>query len=353
MSRAGIMRGNWHWAGLAICAIAGVVLVGRIDLVGRDGQAASAVDDRAAVFEPAERALIAEYHAALRAAHDIDYRVLATAAGADLERAANAYFASAGVGTLSASGRGLLLVIDTSGDRVRLEVSTSLEGVYTDAFVAYVQSRQMAPFFAASRVADGILATTELIVARAQDAQAGQGFAAPMPARSMGGGASSAAPIGTGGVGPNEEPQPNARPAALAGLDPLQVVESYHDRMARRDARTDLPLYSRDTMAMLRGRVVTAAQMDNVERTYRDCTVDSVRIGSDTAVVRYRLAMRQCAPYFLRREDDEWKLDLTAMSTMIRFNHENEWRFRTPIADEYEFAFEDWRVDTDGFPRAP
>jgi uncharacterized protein len=92
--------------------------------------------------------------------------------------------------------------------------------------------------------------------------------------------------------------------------------------------------------------------MDNVARTYRGCTVDRVRIRSDAAVVRYRIEQRQCAPYFLRREDDAWKLDLTALSSVIRFNHENQWRFQPPLPDDYGFAFEDWRIDRNGFPHA-
>jgi uncharacterized protein len=232
---------------------------------------------------------------------------------------------------------------------VRLEVSTSLEGVYTDAFVAYVQNRQMVPFFAAGRVADGILATTELIVGRAQDASAGAAFAPSMPARSMGGGATAAVAIGTA-ADPSEDFKQQTQRVDVAHLGPLEVVETYHERMANRDARTDLPLYSSDTVTMLRDWTVTPAQMDNVARTYRSCVVDGVRIRNDAAVVRYRVDQRQCAPYFLRRENEAWKLDLSTLSAAIRFNHENQWRFQTPLPDDYGFAFEDWRIDRSGFP---
>jgi uncharacterized protein len=122
--------------------------------------------------------------------------------------------------------------------------------------------------------------------------------------------------------------------------------------MANRDARADLTLYSSGTVTMLRGWVVTPAQMDNIVRTYRGCIVDDVRLRSDAAVVRYRVDQRQCAPYFLRREDDAWKLDLTALSSAIRFNHENQWRFQMPLPEDYRFAFEDWRFDDKGFPHA-
>lgn len=348
------MRVPWSLAGLVIVAAGGILLlVGREDIAGlfERGDAASAVDDRARVLEPAENARIAEYHAALRAAYDIDYRVLATDAGANLEHTARDYFTAARVGSSSANGRGLLLVIDTADERVRLEVSTSLEGVYTDAFVSYVQNRQMAPFFAAGRVADGIVATTELIVGRAQETQAAAGFAPAMPSRSMGGGASAPAAIGA----PADTAAPLERPTQrveVAGLDPLQVVATYQERMAQRDARADLELYSSATVAMLRNWVVTPAQMDNVARTYRRCTVDGVRIRGDVAVVRYGLDERQCAPYFLRREGAAWKLDLATLAAAIRFNHENEWRFQKPPPADYAFAFDDWRLDRNGFPHA-
>jgi uncharacterized protein len=350
------MRTKRHWLAVCVATAAGVLLLAaRSDfgqrLLRAAAQAPQSVDDRAPLLAAGERARIDEYHAVLRATHDIDYRVLAVDSGADLERTAHDYFADARVGSLSENGRGLLLVIDSGSQRVRLEVSTSLEGVYTDAFVAYVQNRQMAPFFAAGRVADGVLATTELIVGRANEARAGAEFAPPMAAESMGGGASARAPIGSASR-PSEDLEQQTERIDATGLDPLQVVEVYHDRMAKRDARADLALYSSDTMAMLRGWVVTPAQMDNVARTYRDCTVDGVRAEGDVAVVRYRVEQRQCAPYFLRREDAIWKLDLTQMSSAIRFNHENQWRFQTPLARDYAFAFSDWRIDRNGFPHA-
>jgi uncharacterized protein len=346
----GITR-NELWR--AITRLAAVAMVAACsDRGGPAAPVADAVQDRASVLQPVERNRIAEYHAALRGAHDIDYRVLTTSDAGDLERTAHDYFGRAGVGTRSASGRGLLLVIDSAGGRVRLEVATSLEGVYTDAFVAYVQTRQMAPFFAAGRVADGILATTELIVGRAQEARAGRAFALPMEAQSMGGGASVAAAIGSA-ADPGEEFRQQTQRMDVAGLDALGVVGAYHESMARRDARTDLPLYSAATVAMLGKWVITPAQMDNVVKTYRDCVVDGVRIQADVAVVRYRVDQRRCAPYFLRREQQAWKLDLAMLSTAVRFNHENQWHFASVPPDEYAFAFEDWRFDDRGFAHPP
>lgn len=311
----------------------------------------TSVDDRAGLLSSVQRASIAEYHAALREAHDIDFRVLAEATHEDINLRAHGYFETAGVGDLSRSGRGLLLVIDTSLDRVRLEVSTSLEGVYTDAFVAYVENRQMVPFFGSARVVDGILAATELIAARAQDAEAGRAFAPPMPARSMGGGATVTAGIG----------QPVAAPAAsfsrapdaaahVNGSGPLAVIDAYFRAMAARDGRHDLPIYSSATLRMLEDRIMTPAQMDNVARTYGSCRIEDVRLSGELAVVRYDVEDRRCAPFLLREERGAWRLDLAAMSRLIRFNHENQWHIQPPLAGPYAFAFGDWRFDRNGFP---
>ena len=41
-----------------------------------------------------------------------------------------------------------------------------------------------------------------------------------------------------------------------------------------------------------------------------------------------------------------------ALSSAIRFNHENQWRFQTPLPEHYRFAFDDWRIDRNGFPHS-
>lgn len=222
------MRTVLNVALLVIATAASTLLIVRSEDLERlfdARKSASVVDDRAALLDAAERARISEYHAALLDSHDIDYRVLTVAARTDLELIAHEYFADAAAGRRSAGGRGLLLVIDTADDRVRLEVSTSLESVYTDAFVAYVETRQMTPFFAAGRVADGVLAATELIVGRAQEADAGAAFSPPMAPKSMGAGATVSVAIGTAND-PSADLKRQTSAVDVGGSDPLQVVAS-------------------------------------------------------------------------------------------------------------------------------
>ena len=97
------------------------------------------------------------------------------------------------------TGRGLLLVVDAEGERVRLEVARELEGVFVDSFVAFIEREQMAPFFAAGRVGDGIVATSELIVGRAEEAiETSAPDQRAALASSAGGGAETKAGVGHG-----------------------------------------------------------------------------------------------------------------------------------------------------------
>jgi uncharacterized protein len=308
------------------------------------------VADKAELMSAEQRQRMAEHHGFLLSDHGIDYRVITDRGTGDIVNYGVKQFKAMDVGGLSGAGRGLLLVIDAEQDKVRLEVGLALEGVFTDAFVAYVEQRQMVPFFRANRVADGVLATTELIVTRAQDAKRNQAFDAPAGTTgSGGGGATTRAKIG---AGLESAPAPSG-PMAAAGSSPEETLQAYFDAMAAGDIRPDLPIYSAATRRMLKGWVMTPAQMDNVVRAYRGCRTDrsEPNQAGNRAVIRYRIADRACAPFFFRVEGGRWRLDLTMMQSAIRFGRSNAWRFADGPPADYAFAFTDWAFDGNGFPK--
>jgi uncharacterized protein len=307
------------------------------------------VHDGARLFTDEQSRALADQHHSLAADHGIDYRVITGRGFGDIDRHAAETFAQLGIGELQAAKRGLLLIVDAQAGLLRLEVGYGLEGVFPDAFVAYVEARQMVPFFQAARVADGILATTELIVGRVQRAKAGGGYEGEVWfAGSGGGGAKTKAEIGAG----YERPAPRATASTRAGRSPAETLAAYLAAMEAHDAAPDSALYTPETRTMLAGWVMTRAQMDNVVRTYRGCgTATERRDSADAlAVVRYPIANRQCAPWFFRRSGDDWQLDLTMMQTAIRFGRDNSWRLLPGAPHPYGFAFEDWRFDGNGFP---
>lgn len=316
-------------------------------LAGCEAEPALVVD-RADLFDATERERLALFHRLLLADHAIDYRVLTIASAPDLDAFANQRYAGLNVGAASPHGHGLLLVVEAGGQRVRLEVGYGLEGYYPDAFVAYVENRQMLPFFAANRVADGILATTELIVDRAQRYALGKGGQPEAWLDGSGGGGATAR-LGTAAPKPGTA---GAREAAPAGRSPEDTLAGYFDAMQRRDANPELPLYSPQTQAMLRGWVMTPAQMDNVVSTYRSCKASEIRFDRERslAVIRYPVSQRKCAPWFFQRAGEVWQLDLTMMSRALRFGRDNSWHFDRSVEHDYGFAFDDWRFNANGFP---
>lgn len=320
------------------------------------GKEPNFVDDGANLFSPEQTERIATFHRYLLTDHDIDYRVLTLNQETDINRYAGEQFEALQVGSASKGGRGLLLVLDIAGNKVRMEVSRALETVYPDAFVAYLEQRQMTPFFAAGRVADGILATTELIVTRAQHAQANQGWDDESWSRAAtsGGGATAAARLHD--AEEQADSDNNAREEGDGKAnDPEATLQAYLQAMSARNGNPDLGIYSTETRDMLRQWVVTPAQMDNIVRAYRSCHAEAIRYNAEQtlAVIRYPVYERACAPWFFVREGDSWQLDLSGGQRSIRFSRDNSWHFdwRELGRHPYQFAFADWGFDNRGYPQ--
>jgi uncharacterized protein len=303
----------------------------------REPAAVVFVEDEAALLSEAAEANVTGWHAALLAQYDIDYRVLTVTGSEDLSALTVRRFEEVGVGSLSGTGRGLLLVVDAQRERVRLEVARELEGVFVDSFVAFIEREQMAPFFAAGRVGDGIVAASELIAGRAEEAIATSALY-ESEASSTGAGAESKAGVGTG----YERPTATVATDAGAKASPLETVTAYLEAMAAHDGSSDLDLYTPATRAMMAGQVVTRGQMDNLVRSYQDCPQARVREQGDFAVVDYPGDPGRCAPWFLARgADGLWRLDLLTMQRVVRFDTGNRWRIAAPEAlGEYAFAFD-------------
>lgn len=336
------MRRSW----ILTSALAGGLLLVAAGLLWWRLAPVQMVEDNAELLTHTQNARVSEYHQFLLRDHDIDYRVISQNQVDDINRMAVKTFERLDDGMRSKTGRGLLLVIAPDEKLVRLEVSQSLEPVYTDGFVKYIEERQMVPFFVSGRIADGILATTELIVTRAQEAKANVEFDASRYAtKSAGGGAVSKIESGSQAVA-------RVDTGITAGTSPQATLNNYLEAMGQRNSSPDLLIYTPETRAMLKGWTVTPAQMDNEVKTHRNCASQGTRTRGQYAVIRYRIKDRFCAPYFFRKSSEGWQLDLTMMQKAIRFNQSNYWRFDQSVQHAYAFAFDDWRFDKNGFPIA-
>lgn len=304
------------------------------------------VMDEAGLLSEQQNLHVQKYHQLLLESHDIDYRVITTNTADNLSVYAAGLFKKLAIGGKSKTGRGLLLVINVFNDQIRLEVGRNLEWVYTDGFIAYIEKEQMVPFFRVKRIADGVLATTEMIVIRAQDAAAKKAFEPTGRAEvSTGAGATASANIGKG----QEARKYHQDHAIMAEDSPSATLKAYIKAMKDRNSNPDLDIYTKSTRTMLKNWVVTNAQMRNVVAAFKKCKKTKIFEKGKLAVIRYGLKYRQCNPYFMEFETGKWKLDLTMMQEAIRFNQNNQWHF-IKLDHKYSFAFNDCNFDKNGFP---
>lgn len=309
------------------------------------------VMDRAGLLTDPQKDQLALQHQFLLLDYDIDYRVVTSIGSDDVDQAALELFESISAGASSTTGRGLLLLLDSEREEVRLEVGYSLEGVFPDAFIAYVEQRQMVPFFVEERISDGILASTELIVDRAERASRNASWDDEIWMKGSGG----AGARSSTRQAPEFSTRPPSRPSdpVLASQrSPEDVVAAYLDAMSRRDNSPELDIYTDESRELLREWLVTPAQMDQVARAYKGCSQDQLSYSGagDRAVIRYPIRQRQCAPWFLRHSAQGWQLDLTMLQSTIQFGRSNAWHFNVGRSHPYEFAFDDWNLDANGFP---
>jgi hypothetical protein len=67
-------------------------------------------------------------------------------------------------------------------------------------------------------------------------------------------------------------------------------------------------------------------------------------------VLRYPVSERQCAPWFFENIDGTWALDVMMMQSTIRFGRDNSWHFDRGAEHPCKCAFDDWSLDSQGYP---
>ena len=297
-----------------------------------------------------------EYNENLLDEYDIDFRIVTTADTEDINIFANKEFAGLQEESRSKSGKALLLVINTLQDKVRLEVSLALEPVFTDAFVSYIERKGFVPYFRENKIADGVYMATELVHDRAVEAAAGEEFVPPMASRSIGGGAKTKANIGIA----DPDAKKGAQVAAHAADTPMDVMERYLDVLRVHNKNPDLDIYTDATKAFFRKWTVTDINQDHEVHNIAPCKAryeTLYDVGDEHAVLAARPydKYRTCSPYFFKKEENKWKLDIATMAQTLRFNAQMQFHFdmEKRLQGEgmyYAFAFDGYGFDGNGYP---
>ncbi|NEV60708.1 TPM domain-containing protein [Thiorhodococcus minor] len=289
--------------------------------------------DEAGALGESESAYVVDYHHALLEDYGIDYRVLTTSSPVSTSVIAEKRFSELETEGVCEPGKRLLLVVSPHRREVRLEVGSALEPIYPAPFVDLLEETQMASFFREGRVGEGIVAASERIVTRAQEAAKDIDFKAALAQEPAAASAQITAPAPSGSA-EDITPMPDVR----AEGDPVETVNAYIQAMEEGNARPDLDIYTHDSQEMLKDWVVTKAQMRNVAREHRRCTGERYQIRGRLAVVQYDPEPGVCNPYLMRREERYWRIDFVAMQKYIRLDENNHWTMPWG-AGEFAFAF--------------
>ncbi len=297
-----------------------------------------------------------EYNEGLLRDYDIDFRVVTTVSDEAIDTFTNKQFAKLQKESRSKSGKALLLVINTAQDKVRLEVSQALEPVFTDAFVSYIERKGFVPYFREYKIADGVYMATELVHDRATEAAAGKEFVPPMASKSIGGGAKAKAHIGIA----DPDAKKGAEVAANAADTPMDVMERYLKVLKTHNKNPNLDIYTDATKAFFAKWTVTDINQDHEVHNITPCKThyETLYDTTDTHAVlaaRPYDKHRTCSPYFFKKEEGKWKLDIATMAQTLRFNAQMQFHFDMEKRLEregkyYAYAFDGYYFDGNGYP---
>ncbi|HFB83884.1 MAG TPA: TPM domain-containing protein [Thermodesulfatator sp.] len=312
--------------------------------------------DEAGLLSKEEKERIGRIQEVLLRDLDIELRTVVLKKRApDIDLLAVQIFEKEALGSRTKGARGILLLIDPAGEKVRLEIGYDLEPILTDVFVGYIERKQMVPFFTSGKIGPGIEATVELIAAKLLEA-INEGDYQPEASPenrpeylSGGGGAKASLRVNQ----PLKTPEsPNLRDLFGPQPTPLAVLEKYKQVLKLHIKAADLGLYTPETQRFFRQWLVTDAQQENALKSLLKAPPAEVIILGDRAVIRFPVEQREYPPYFLRRDQQGWMLDFATMNRAIQFNHLNQWHFRT-LEHPYMFGFKDLIFDDNGFPHKP
>ena len=134
---------------------------------------------------------------------------------------------------------------------------------------------------------------------------------------------------------------------------PIDVINAYSRALITGQLYDHLHLFTlRSQLILQRGRF-TEVQQKQLALALESCFPGQSLQRGMYAVTRFAPSRRECAPFFMVQEDEQWHLDFYSMQNEIIFNTDNLWHFRNVEAfleSDYGFAFHDWRFDRNGYP---
>ena len=271
--------------------------------------------------------------------------------GNDIDSVANRLLSKWKIGENTNGHKGILFILSVEEEMVRFEIGYDLEWIYPDSFVGYIERDQMAPFFESGRIQDGIAATLEMIIARANEKIEEDSYDPNEKIDNLsddyysgGAGARENVPVKTIKIPDRADypedikslfiPQPTPEAAYLLDIE----------KNKRHILGYDFDLYTDETREISKDWPFTNAQMDNEVRDTRGKTFKVFTKG-EHAIIVFEPQYRNCAPVYLIQNEKGWQLDIATMSRTIHFDMRNRAHMGAskyiPLFEENGYTFGD------------
>jgi hypothetical protein len=279
----------------------------------------------------------------------IDIRVLLVpdTRGRPLEQFALGSMRELGVGR-ETGGRGLLIVYDTLGRAMRLEVGPKLQGILPDAFLGYLMREHVDAFFGGGRPELGLRTTLFMLHWRIRQARLGEEYdpsfeeyVRDVRRLASGGGASGRIALNTGLVGFINS---SGDSAANAYFRPQATVEQayrrYEEWLALGGGQVDVPLFTAASQEYLRKLPLSPAFTAYLlaGQYGRGYAIDE---RGDLALLYYT-DDPFLSPKFYRRTPEGWQVDIRAevANSQEAAGYSYTWRLRVS-GDDFSRVFAD------------
>lgn len=289
---------------------------------------------------------------------DIRFAFIAGTGKRSIEEVATDVVGELRIGGRTAQERGVLLLYDIEGRRLKVEVGYGLEGYFPDAFVGYLVRDHAQQFFEAGDLGLGLRLLLRLLQHRVREAVLGTEFD-PRVLHAMGAGGQLSGGAGVTATMPSARSAPGTpadrmseqdRARYRAGNTPSQTYSAYLAWLSHRVFDPNVDLFTPASRGYLASLPLSPAYRQFILFGEYGKTFKIVERGP--LALLYFTNTPFTSPHFFVKEGGAWRIDMNAelRNTRERVGGPYTWDYRGS-SDEYTRAFSDLLIQTRGVQR--
>jgi uncharacterized protein len=293
------------------------------------------VVDKAGVIPPQDLPRFEQYMSWIMRESGVDIRFvfLPNSGGKSIEMLAADLMDQLQIGGRTGRERGILLLYDMQGQRLKIEVGYGLEGWFPDAFINYLVEDHARMFFSSGDISLGLRLMLRLLQNRIREAVIGNDFdprvlTKVQPLTHLSGGAGVSAALGLGdGASDAPETAPVNAMSFPSGGSPAEAYHNFLEWISRWPISSQVDLFTPGSRSYLASLQISPAYAEFIllaEYGKRFKIVER----NDLALL-YFTGTPFVSPHFFVRQDGRWRMDLEAE---VRNTHEH-------VGGEYTWAY--------------